>query len=366
MKSLPEIALKFLFTNLRCKFSSLIVLSHFVWKCGKKRLEKESSFLTFYGSMLMNKEQIIKLYDEICSGTISRKKALGNLAEFIAENHRLFDLHYYDEDFQSEVLLALVEKGDKMFDYYKPDRSDFFRYFYYYVLGLVNSVKKNRKEKECKDYLIFEENVSSYTMNEKNYSIQNSFDSKMFTSLKRVSYTPLSKNQLQSIYKKILAKCPNKQILVVALKASFYLTDFQIKKVCELYKIEEYVFYDTIQYCKMSLSAKSTKRQKAVERRNFDYFHHRKCTKKILDISACKEKADAVTIKNQLVNLDSRHYYHWITLNEKFEKGFLYLRPTNKTISEILGICERQVAYYINSAKNLLKKENLQTMNDEK
>jgi hypothetical protein len=38
-------------------------------------------------------------------------------------------------------------------------------------------------------------------------------------------------------------------------------------------------------------------------------------------------------------------------LNKAFEEGHLYLRPTNKTIANLLGICERQVAYYIKCAK---------------
>ena len=42
---------------------------------------------------------------------------------------------------------------------------------------------------------------------------------------------------------------------------------------------------------------------------------------------------------------------NWKRLNRAFENGLLYLRPTTKTVANLMGICERQVSYYINTAK---------------
>ena len=50
-------------------------------------------------------------------------------------------------------------------------------------------------------------------------------------------------------------------------------------------------------------------------------------------------------------SLENKHRKNWKRLNSSFEKGIMQLRPTNKTIADILGICERQVTYCINSIR---------------
>lgn len=299
----------------------------------------------------MDKENFNKIYDDVSSGKLTKKEALGIIAKFISENYPLFKLHRYDEDFRSELMLAFFEKGERLFECYNPQKSDFFKYFYYFVTGLMSLETRCLANKNYKETLIFEENISSYAANENDYSIQNTFETKMFVKSEKTEYKPLTKVQLQKFYHKVSLKFPDKKILVLALKSSFYLKEYQVKKVCELYEIKEHIFYDTIQYCKMSVAPKYLKYQKAVERRNYNYYHHRKCSKKLKEFSEYKNKADSVVTKNRLLCLNYRHYNHWQNLNDKFEKGFLYLRPTNKTIGEILGICERQVSYYINCAK---------------
>ena len=67
--------------------------------------------------------------------------------------------------------------------------------------------------------------------------------------------------------------------------------------------------------------------------------------------------------QNEILNykyekLEKKHEKNWKNLNKSFEDGHLYLRPTNKTVANIMGICERQVAYYIRTAKNELNKDN--------
>lgn len=305
----------------------------------------------------MDKENFNKIYEDVSGGKLTKKEALGIIAKFISENYRLFKLQRYDEDFRAELMLAVFERGEKLFECYNPQKSDFFKYFYYFVSGLISLGRRCRANKNYKDTLIFEENVSTYATNESDYGIQNAFETKMFSNPEKTEYKPLSKTELQKFYHKISLKFPDKKILVLALKSSFYLKEEQVKKVCEMYEIEEQIFYDTIQYCKTTVAAKYLKYQKAVERRNYNYYHHRKCSKQLKEFSEYKNRADNVVAKNRLLNLNCRHYNHWQNLNDKFEKGFLYLRPTNKTIGEILGICERQVSYYINCAKKDAKKQ---------
>ena len=59
---------------------------------------------------------------------------------------------------------------------------------------------------------------------------------------------------------------------------------------------------------------------------------------------------------HDILKKQKKHYKTWQTLNKKFSDGFLFLRPTNKTVADLLGICERQISYYINCAKQDYKK----------
>ena len=65
-------------------------------------------------------------------------------------------------------------------------------------------------------------------------------------------------------------------------------------------------------------------------------------------------------LSRKFERLERKHAKNWQNLNKSFEDGHLYLRPTNKTVADILGICERQVAYYIKTAKNDFDKEHAQ------
>ena len=65
-----------------------------------------------------------------------------------------------------------------------------------------------------------------------------------------------------------------------------------------------------------------------------------------------------------MLKLEKHHYQNWKKMNCKFEEGFMYLRPTNKTIAELLLISERQVSYYINCAKKEDRKKTM-TKNEE-
>ena len=40
----------------------------------------------------------------------------------------------------------------------------------------------------------------------------------------------------------------------------------------------------------------------------------------------------------------------WKTLNQQLKKGIINIRPTNKAIAKALGMCERQISFYIKNA----------------
>ena len=117
-----------------------------------------------------------------------------------------------------------------------------------------------------------------------------------------------------------------------------------------------------VQHCKETLTEKSDRREKAKERRNFAYYHHKRYNKIIqkLKTEDLSDEQFSIT-KEEYEHKEQKHLRNWNKLNKAFEEGHLYLRPTTKTVADLMGICERQVNYYINCAKkeiceNQLKK----------
>ena len=75
-----------------------------------------------------------------------------------------------------------------------------------------------------------------------------------------------------------------------------------------------------------------------------------------------KELADMDKEKNDEISLIKKDAFErkfekttkcWKNLNEKLQSGFRNIRPTNKVVANLTGICERQVSYYIKNAKEL-------------
>ena len=161
----------------------------------------------------------------------------------------------------------------------------------------------------------------------------------------------ISPEALRQVLQDLSLKHKDKEIIILALKSSYYLTDEQIKHISKIYGIKSEYIYGLIQHCKETLDKKSTKRSKIQERRNFAYYHHKRYNR-MLDNMEYEERTEKYEyFREDFTAKEKKHNHNWNRLNDAFEKGLLYLRPTNKTVANLMGICERQVNYYISSAK---------------
>lgn len=301
----------------------------------------------------MTTDELKMLPELIATGKLSKKEAVDKIGGFINQNYPIFGLHKYDEDFRSEIMLAFLERGEKILDTYHKDTSDFFTYLFTNIKSMVNTKKKTKAIQALKDTIDLTEGIN--ISNEKMciYKNYNPYE----RNLQEVPYAYKPKNveALKQMFRELSKENTDKKILVLAIKSSFYITDQQIKKVCQMYNLKEEDLYDAIQYCKDSVEEKSIKRSKVQERRNFAYYHHKRYSRQLEKYSEPDFQDDYVT-KNNLLRKQIKHFKNWKRLNKKFSDGFLFLRPTNKTVADLLGICERQVSYYINCAKRDLEK----------
>ena len=98
------------------------------------------------------------------------------------------------------------------------------------------------------------------------------------------------------------------------------------------------------------LASKEEKSKNKIEiRRNKAYFQHRKYRSRIEWAEATKDDFSPYE-KHKLSNKYDKQTNTWKTLNQQLKKGIINIRPTNKAIAKALGMCERQISFYIKNA----------------
>lgn len=302
---------------------------------------------------IMTIEKLKDLPELIKSGKMTVKQAIDEIGGFINQNYPVFGLNKYDEDFRSDIILMFFEKANRIFENYNEETSDFFTYLYSSISSLINSRRKMLAIQSLKEKIDYHEGIN--LNDEKVFFYENSKSYDQDLRDVPFAYKPQNVDALKKMFRELSNENCDKKILVLAIKACFYITDEQVKKVCEIYNLKEKDLYDAIQYCKETLEDKAEKRIKLQERRNYAYYHQKKYDSQLEKIKD-SEKETNYLLRNNILKKQKKHYKTWQTLNKKFSDGFLFLRPTNKTVADLLGICERQISYYINCAKQDYKK----------
>ena len=303
----------------------------------------------------MNQKDLEKLVQKYHTGELSEKEVINRITVFVTRNYPIYGLQKYDEDFRQDILLGLLEKGAHILHLYNPDYGDFFTFLYCYICTLINSRIKEFMLDSIKEKVNYEELVQQYEEKEIKY---HKIDYKSLE-IPKVPFAQkqLSPEDFQKAIKNISPTGDDRKVLILALKSSYYLTDHQIKKLCRMYKINPDDFYRMIQYCKNSLQKRYSRVDKAQQQRNYAYYHHKRYTHIIRRYSS-EEDLDYVSsyMKAKYEEKERKHLRSMYRLNSVFSNGY-YLRTTNKTISEVMGISEMQVSYYIKRLKNKYQKQ---------
>ena len=306
--------------------------------------------------MLMKPNELNDLPEKMYCGKISEKQLVECICRFVIHNYPVFGLQKYDEDFRQDVILMFIERSHRIIHNFNPAFGDFFTFLYCYMCTIINTLIKKRMLQTMKDKINIQECILELDQKEEEY---HRIDFKNFE-LPKAPFAPpkIPVAELQQTFKDLALKHKDKKIIVLALKSSYYLTDEQIKRICNLSGIKKEYFYKLIQNCKESLDIKSGRREKAEERRNFAYYHHKRYKIMVENLAEETYPKSMELKKEKYTSMEEKHRRNWKRLNKAFEKGHIYLRPTNRTIACLMGICERQVNYYIKCAKKELEKDN--------
>ena len=299
------------------------------------------------------------LLDDINSGKISTKEAVNYLCSFLYKNYLLYGQDLRDEDFREEIILSVLENGEKIISKYDKTRSDFFGYFYCYVKSLIQTKKRTVAKKIMIESIAVSESINQYDKNQYKYD---NIDYRCFD-VPEIPYSskPITKEDLQSIFKNVKG---DKTLLILSIKAIYFVTDPMIIFLCNYYDISQTDFFKIVQYCKDLLDSKAARKEHLVERRNYAYYHHRQYEKRLVLLNENDDCVEKVLLKDKIERKNSKQINNFEKLNEKITKGTILVRPTNKVIASLLGICERQVEYYLICAKKKIN-DYIKMINDE-
>ena len=309
----------------------------------------------------MNNEEINLIPEKIKKGLITKKEAVNIICSFVSQNYRIYGLQKYDEDFRSEVIIKLLERGQYILDFYNPEAGCFMKYLYYYICTLIHSKMKIVARNAVQERMNIEYSIELNEEKEVQYN-------KLFYSPINEPSVPyarkVSNEDIITTLRNISKKPSDKKILVLAMKSSFYITDKEIEKICIMYSIRQEDFYEIIQLCKSSVLSRAERKNRALERRNYAYSQHKRFSslvKKLSEDLSMQNSEAIITYRKKA----KRYKQRWLELNKILGEGYLYLRPSNKFIADILGICERQVTYYIQCARKELEEMEQKEAEDE-
>ena len=299
----------------------------------------------------MGTKKIDDLPDLVQAGTLSKEEAVKKIAEYIFREPYRFGLAGFDDDFKSEIILTVLQKGAQVFKRFDKNCGAFGSYLYAFVQGLILT----RKRDELRRF-IADNTIKSFSYSEAVERLQN--DTVLTVAEKAVSYAPVSNTK---IWKTLTRRCKPKNAsdaktaLILALKSSYYIPASSVDEVSSYCKLQSAELQRLIAELNSLLYSRIERRNAIIRRRDNAYYFHRKY---YMQLKMCdKEKTDT----ERLLKKYRKQTESWKHKNRELQQSRWRVCPTNKMIANILGICERQVSHYITRAQKLIREEQNET-----
>lgn len=320
--------------------------------------------------MSKNELSVSNLPELIEEGKITQKEAVNVIAEVLYKNPESLLVTNISEDEKSSLIFSFIRDGWFVFDHYRKEFGSFMTYLKSYLRYKRMTLSRNafyenisKQTASAFSALEHEEHLEKYKNEEFSYKIMHftpyeadrtervPFVSRRYRLEKQTVADSAQKQPDASYFGEKHTK-EEKLVIVLALKSCFFLTNRQIKKISSFCRISEEQLASAIEKLRAASEKKHDIYKSLIEKRNAEYFIHRKCRELLITNRFSQ-------FSNQTERLTRQYDFHtkkWRKLNEKLKEQSRKTCPTNKSIAAILGICERQVGYYL---KNIERHEQL-------
>lgn len=298
---------------------------------------------------------------------LTQKEAIYLIAEKMQRDPRYFCIDHYKDELRSDIILKFIEKGHIVLQNFSSEYGSFYTWLKSFIYYQVMTAKREQfhdniaiqtykpcstidaeevRENYHKDefsYKIAHFSLCEIPQNQKAPYLRNTL-SVADVSDGKVRIETKSLNRFKKFYSK-----ERKTVLILALKACFFINDENILKIANFCKVPVSEFCDAIDNLRGTLEEKNEKFRLLENKRNDSYFKHQKYRKIIENNKYSSEN-------KKMTHLYKFHTNNWLNRNKQVGERIKNICPTNKNIANILGICERQVGYYLNNAESFLKK----------
>lgn len=312
--------------------------------------------------MSKNELSVQNLPELIEEGKITRKEAINFIAEELYKKPESLVVMNISEEEQSNLIFSFIRDGWFVFDHYKKEFGSFTTYLKSYLRYKRMTLSRDTFYENIKTQTVtafsaleHEEHLEQYKNEEFAYKIMHftphetvrteraPFSPKNYRLEKQTVADSAQKKQTISYFGGKHTK-EEKLIIVLTLKSCLFLTSEQIKRISSFCKINEEQLCAVIEKLRATVEKRQETYKSLVEKRNSEYFIHRKC-RELLLANKFSEQTEKLTRQYEF------HTKKWEKLNRKLKEQARKTCPTNKSIAEVLGICERQVGYYLKSGE---------------
>ena len=281
----------------------------------------------------------------VSSGKITLKDGVGYIAEEIFLCPFRFSLQNYDEDFRSDIVETFLEKGHLVLERYKPSVGEFRPYLFAFVHGLILTKRRNTARHQ-----ISELSVKQYFSDSTLLISETSVSLSAFPDELPVRNTASSGTRLWNLLRRgpQYAATPDaKTALILALKSSFYIPSDTIDRISSFCGVDSEEMHTLVDRLNIKLDRRALMRKRLISKRDDAYYFHRRY---LLQMKyGNSDHTDMGTVYRKYL----RQTKIWKNRNFDLSECRFRVCPTNKTVADILGICERQVSYYIRRARDI-------------
>ncbi|MGI5174179.1 hypothetical protein H0R92_11355 [Treponema sp. OMZ 840] len=283
-------------------------------------------------------QNINEIYAQIFRKEISLKEGVKRIIAYIYNEPALFGLAHIDPDLKSDIIVRLLEKMPRYIANYSSTKAFFSTYIVTIILNLLKSEYRDLYRKKAHESSIM------YYLSEKNMTGSDVLEDSAYSDEQYDSYTfPVNKKEGKKQGLK------PKHMLILALKACYYLNESQIHRLAKMTGYTE----DEILHYKSELEKSIQKRIKYSEeiqyRLNNSYMLKNRCFLQLMSLPPDSVLFDYVTKRHM-------HYKQSWYKGLRMYSHACFVRPTNKEIARVLNMKQHQVYQALRYIRELADK----------
>lgn len=295
------------------------------------------------------------LPEMVKTNEISALAATKLIAADVLQKPQNYKVPVTNEEIRSELSLRLIQNSDYIFSHFKNDLCSFKTYLCSFIRFQIMNIIRDAYKKDKIDTHVTEMSVFNYEDDNEKYK-EDEASFKIGHTYNTCFNRPANCNKsylVNESFTSFFETKPSKKIrstLVLALKSCYYLTPDHIDKISNYCGIKRKELEILVNDLKESLKDKHDKLEEIKNHRDKSFELHIKFQKLI-------EKASTESKKQEYLKCYARHTENWKKKNLLLQEQSFKVCPTNKRLAELLGVCERQIGYYLQNAENLLDTE---------